>query len=706
MREISGKSLPPLRQDLELLPGPPLPDGAASWLVRDPVRNRYFEIGELEALLLARWEADASPDALAAAAAQRLGAPVTEEDVVRLAEFLGAHQLLSPQSEAVRVALLDRVRRSRQGAAARLLHNYLFFRVPLWRPGAGLDALARACAPLFRRRILAMLLLGALLGAHLVQRQWSAFAYGVRDVFSPDGILLLALAATGAKVLHELGHAVTARRLGVEVPTIGVAFLVMWPLLYTDTSDSWRLSDRRDRLTIACAGIACELALAVVATLLWALLPDGALRTACFYVAFVTWIVTLAINVSPFMRFDGYFILSDAIGMPNLHERSFALARRWMRQTFFSLEEPDPEPALGARARRWMIGFALLTWVYRLAVFIGIALIVYHAFFKVLGLFLMAVEIAWFVLRPIGNEMAVLWSRRRSLRPRWSAIGVLVSTGLGVAVLALLVGSVRAPALMRAAEQHEVLAPAAGRLSADLPESGRPVTAGTLLAVLEAPDGALREQRAGIRGEALRSELMRSAADDRLRDRSVAIRAELASADASARAAASEARVLELRAPHDGIVRDVGPGLVAGRWVRSRELLMRVVDPRSATIEAYVSQTQARTLASGDAATFYPDDPGRPVVTGRIVGVDETPIRIVPSPMLASPVGGPLPATRGARGEWLLQEPLYRVRIAPDAPVSVEAVTPGTVRARGDWLQALRALPARAIAVVVRESGF
>lgn len=121
-------------------------------------------------------------------------------------------------------------------------------------------------------------------------------------------------------------------------------------MLYTDTSESWRLRNHRHRLAISVAGVATELALAGLATLAWALLDESMLRQSMLYLATTGWILSLALNASPFMRFDGYFILSDVINFPNLHERSGATAKAFMRRKLLGLNEPDPRglPARGA----------------------------------------------------------------------------------------------------------------------------------------------------------------------------------------------------------------------------------------------------------------------------------------------------------------------------------------------------------------------
>ena len=99
------------------------------------------------------------------------------------------------------------------------------------------------------------------------------------------------------------------------------------------------------------AGISVELALAGLATLAWGLLDDGPLRQAALYLATTGWVLSLALNASPFMRFDGYFLLSDALDFPNLHARAFALARWDLRERLFAFGEEPPEVFAPARQR-------------------------------------------------------------------------------------------------------------------------------------------------------------------------------------------------------------------------------------------------------------------------------------------------------------------------------------------------------------------
>src|SRR6185369_11766517 len=268
------------------------------------------------------------------------------EEVQELAEFLAANQLLAPHSPAARASLSRRHAGSQKSWLSQVLHHYLFFRLPIWRPDAFLARTVGLTEIFFTPGFIVLVV--GLLGVdlYLLSREWYSFTDALGRMLTPHAFLYYAVAVSFSKIVHESGHAYAARRYGVRVPTMGIAFLVLMPFLYTDTGETWKLSDHRKQLVIACAGMAAELMLAVFSTFLWALSPEGAAKNVLFVLASTTWVMTLAVNVSPFMRFDGYFVISDLLQFPNLHERATACAKWWLRKTFFGIDAPVPEPDL------------------------------------------------------------------------------------------------------------------------------------------------------------------------------------------------------------------------------------------------------------------------------------------------------------------------------------------------------------------------
>ena len=690
-----------------MLPGEAQADGVPSWRIHDPVRNRFFDIGWIEFELLQRWREGMAAAELITEVCAATPLHPTMEELETTVLFLDQHELLSPSSAARRDALMRRRAAKKLPLWKQLLHHYLFFRIPLLRPDAWLERAAPALAWIFGRAFLAATLAAGLLGLFLAGRQSDALATALGYFFNLEGLAFYALATGAAKVLHELGHALAAKRRGLRIPTVGVAFLVMMPVLYTDTSESWKLTRRADRFAVAGAGIALEMMLAAWTTLAWALTPDGALRSAFFLLATTTWMWTIAINASPFMRFDGYFLLSDLVGLPNLHERSFALARRLLRATFFGYDSPDPDPALSPNTQRTMIAFALATWIYRLALFLGIALLVYTFFFKLLGIFLMAVEIGWFVLLPIAREMQAIGreKQRWRLRPRpWAIL-----CGLLAALLWLLpIGrQVSAPALVRAVNDSAVFAPGSARVLEIRVAPGQQVRRGEVLLRLESPDLANRAQRARLRGEGYAVEVARSSANSVQLERRLIVQEQLGEALADETGAQAEMAELTLRAPHDGEVRDIPSDLVPGRWVNVRHPLLRVVDPGSYEIEAYFGEGQIGALRVGQSVRFYPEAPAWPVIDGAITAIDTASGHAIPHPLLASLHGGGIAATQSVRDTLVAHETIYRVRIrAAAGAAAFPQVARGTVRIEADLLAASWVGIAHVASVLVRESGF
>jgi putative peptide zinc metalloprotease protein len=698
--------LPPIREDLRLYPGPTQGDGSPSWRILDPIRNSFFEIGWLEFELLARWRGQRDADALIAQVAAETSLRPSPDELQELIQFLAVNQLLSPKSSMAQQALGRRLRDSKHAWYWQALHHYLFFRLPLVRPDAFLARTVPLTDVFFTRGFVALVLLLLGLDLYLVSREWYSVTDAMSRMLTPHAFLYYAIAVTFSKVVHELAHAYAARRFGVRVPTMGVAFLVLWPFLYTDTSETWKLADRRKQLVVASAGMASELVLAVFSTLLWALAPEGGAKNVLFVLASTTWVVTLAINLSPFMRFDGYFVLSDLLGLPNLHERAGALARAWMRNTFFGLDEAQPEPQLRPRQRAWLILFAWVTWAYRLTVFIGIALLVYHIAFKLLGIFLMLVELIWFIVRPIWQEIVYIWKARHAVRMAWRP---------AVAVLALITAfvwlipisyEVSAPAILRAQEEHAVYAPFPARVTAVRVSDRQAVAAQTELVVLEGLELDVRDKKADISIAAAQAELARMPASLRLQENYGVLQERLAQAMAEKQAVRDEFGRQQLRASQAGIVRDVAPDLVAGRWVSPRQLLMRVISTDTVLIEAYVGERQVAAILPGQTVRFFPHLPDRPVLSGEVVAVDKSPQKQLARPLLASLHGGQIVVKQDQHGSLIAQDAVFRVIVKPlGAFPKADAVIHGNVRIETGLRFIVENFVYRILSVLIREGG-
>ncbi|MGZ3184349.1 MAG: HlyD family efflux transporter periplasmic adaptor subunit [Telluria sp.] len=676
-------ALPALREELSLHEGAPLASGEPGHVLEDPVRNQFFQLDWLTFEILRRWSLG-DPDDIALSLRTGTALQATRDDVVEVVRFLGQNQLLQPDPLASPREMAQRRRREQGNFGTWLLHHYLFFRIPLLKPDRWLGRLAGKVDFLFSRSFLRLTVLALLAGVLGVYRDWDHFRASVIDSFSATGAMAYVLALGAVKCAHELGHALTAKRQGCRVPSMGLAFLVLWPVPYTDTSDAWKLRSHRARLRIAAAGVATELAIAAWATLAWVLLPPGLLREGAFALATTTWIATVAVNSSPFMRFDGYFVLCDWLRMPNLHARSFALARWQLREWLFGagMEPLEYHPPL---RRAGLVAFAWLTWAYRLALYFGIALLVYHFFIKLVGIFLFGVELVWFILRPLSAELRAwraLWPVLRShRRARRSAI---VAALLSLLACVPLPTRIPAAAMLHAARSVPVFAPVPAQV-AQLPfREGEAVAPGQVMVLLEAGGSEERVEAARARVERLRWQAGTAGFDAEQRRVSESLEEELATAQAELTAAETEAAKLTPRAPFAGRLRDVDPELSPGTWVRRNEKLAVLVDARAAEADGYLDESAVHRIAVGDKARFYPDGAGSPVAL-TVIAIDKDATHALPSGQLAVERGGLVPA-RERQGAWIPEHAVYHVtfRVAgAEAPLT--QARRGKVVIAGSW---------------------
>ncbi|MBL0908436.1 HlyD family efflux transporter periplasmic adaptor subunit [Pectobacterium carotovorum] len=699
--------LSPLRDELILHAGPANRDGSPSWTLEDPLRGLYFRIGWAEMAMLSRWSMGNAAQ-IVAEVNQTSALTLDDSDVQYFNRFLQANSLTRVSGDEAIAQFARQVEQSRVSIWRKLLKNYLFFRIPLWHPDRFLGATLPWIEPFFSRTFLKLTLLVAVLGLFLAGRQWETFKHTFLHFFTLEGAALAGLTLCFTKILHEFGHAYTCKRFGARVATMGVAFLVMMPVLYTDTSGSWKLTRRRQRMAIGAAGMMTELVLAAWATLAWSFLPDGMLRSAAFMLATTTWIMTLAINLSPLMRFDGYFLLSDGLQMPNLQNRGFAIGRWQMREWLFGLGDAPPEH-FPRWLQRTLVGYAFAVWIYRFFLFTGIAILVYHMTFKLLGMLLFAIEIGYFVVMPVVNEVREWSKRRKDYRMNRNMTTTL--TVSAVVLLLLMIPwqrGVYAPALLRAEQQSSLYMPVPAMIQRIDVQVGQPVHAGQTLFTLSSDALAherqqLERQIATLNWQSTFQVFNKEAAGDHQR-----VKQEHEAALQKLQVLQRQSEQLTVRAPIDGVVADMATPLETGEWLGQGEWLAVVTKPTGGLVEAFVSEKDWQRLRTGAKGTFYLQDVSRSSLPLTIVEIASTATRdLNAAPELASIYGGDIATLSDAQRKLHPEQAVYRVLLSlPDDYRAQPQVLRGTVVMDGEAQSLLIRGWKVVSAVLIRELSF
>ncbi|MEL7014426.1 MAG: site-2 protease family protein [Pseudomonadota bacterium] len=671
--------LPALREDLRVLPGKAERTGQRTWLIFDPLRNRYFQIDGRSLAILKAWHAGTPGGILHA-----LRDPdITMVEIEAFVRFVFANALTRDPAQGDVNNFVAQAEAGQRGILSTAVHSYLFFRIPLVRPHAFLKRTVGLTEVFFRPGWWVFLGLLLLAGGYLTLRQWDQFVHTFMHFFSLQGLAYYFLALIFVKIAHELGHAFTATRYGCRVSTMGVAFLVMFPVLFTDTTESWKLQSKRQRLTITAAGVLTELMIAIFSTFLWAFLPDGPWRSAAFFVATTSWIMSIAVNLNPFMRFDGYHFLSDLIGIQNLQARSFAFGRWRLRELLFGLGDPMPE-MMDMGMRRGLTVLAWCIWVYRFFLFLGIALLVHALFFKLLGIILFVIEIGWFIMIPILNEMKEWWGRRADIaaRSQWTRPAIAL-IGLIMVLIVPWQSTIRMPAVFEAQEQTALFSPEPAQIVDVLVHNGQRVKAGDKLVRLTSPDLLTQIRLEERRLKLTRARLGRIVADRDDRDQNLVLQREARQRRDAIAGLRRQLANLDIVAPFDGVVIDLADHLHSGRWVEQTLPILSVAEMAQGRMRGYLFSEYTERLSVGAKAVFIPDEIELKKMRGTVSRIASANSQRISLPVLTSRFGGAI-AVSETQDDLDPLQTWYGIVIEPDARSEAPVrVVRGQIHAKG-----------------------
>lgn len=696
--------IPLLRQDLRLLPGGKDAAGDNEWLLYDPLRHQYFALSRTALLLLRHLPKIKSLDELKAMLSQS----DTQIDDNEIEQFLGfiRDNFLTVGSDLAHVKKISAEQKARKtNWFMWLVHNYLFIKIPLIRPDRFLNGLLSISRPLAGKTARSAIYGLGIYGIFSLFWQWESFVTTFDYFFNLQGLIYFGLALVAVKIAHELGHALVAKHHGLRVSSMGLAFLVLFPVLYTDNTDAWRLTDQRKKLQIVMAGLMVEFHIALLALFSWGVLQDGPARSVAFFLATTSIIGSLLVNLSPFMRFDGYYALADFLGMQNLQPRAFELARWQLRQWLFGLPENAPEPFPTSK-HYFLVFYSFATWVYRFFLFLGIALLVYFFAFKLLGIFLFAVEIIWFIGRPIYAEMKRWWIRRTIFsQNRQTQRTLLVFFGLIVFACVPWRTSITAPALIESTLKAPIHLPDAARLSKLHVTNGQSVKKGDLLLSAISPSLDHQIELAERKARLLNLEVKRYAASVKnLRDKLVGEQ-RLAEAQSRLSGLMKRRNELQLRAPSSGIVQ-FSRHLAAGHWLEPEQELFFIFEPRLSHIVSFVDEAQMHRVTNGVAAKFIADDGIHGGFAARLIAIDETAIEQLAYPEMSSINGGTIAVHAEGDGNRTVDAhyKLHAELLTPPQQIGANII--GTLHIETAPYAPIGTLWRATGSVLLRESGF
>ena len=698
--------IPYLRQDLEIFRGNSREDGSPAWLLYDAVRNKYFTVGLTAFRLIKNWRGGEDIQNFEKKINSQ-GIETTGDEIKSFIGFLQQNNLIiQPQGQGVPY-LMQQKNSLKKSWIMNLIHSYLFFKIPLFTPDEWLGRTLHKVKFLGSKKIRNIIYILGFIGLFLVIQQFENFAKTFLYFFSFKGLMIYFVTLVFVKCLHELGHAYIAKYHGCRVSAIGIAFLVFFPFLYTDTTDAWRLRNHKDRLLINFAGILTELHLALIATFVWGILPEGGLKSAAFFIATTSWISSIAINVSPFMRFDGYYVFSDWLKAENLQPRSFALAKWKVRETLFGFNHKPPEEI--SPSRRWtFIIYAWSTWVYRFFLFIGIALLVYYFAFKVLGIILFAIEIYWFIMLPIIKEMKQWWMMRSEMKLNKQTFRTVCILIITLMVLFLpWKSSMKIPAVYISEKYSKIYSPYPAKIKSVFITKDQEVEAGQNLIELYSP--GLDQEINSIRRKILltKTKINRMSGTSGNMDEYLTYNQRLIALQSELSGLTNTKEKLIIKAPNKGKVKDL-VSLSNEMWVSNLDQLLGIVHYGTGNVKAFIREEQIDRFQENTPAVFIPNDGDHKKIHLISNKLDLSSVNNLPYVALASIHNGPIAIRNFTSGEYQYRpETAHYVadfKLVNESRIKFEL--PGYVHVEGNRYSPFVRFFRNVFSVLIRESGF
>ena len=467
---------------------------------------------------------------------QHDGAP-TQDEVIRVLAQLDEQELLVYETTPdARTLVKRRDRRARQ--VRRGFLNPLAFRVSLGDPSALIRRLDWLGAIVLRPGVLWLWTCAMVVTAAAAASNWhSLVVHATTYMNTPHYLLLAWVSFPLIKLSHELGHALAVRHWGGDVRQAGVTLFVLVPAPYVDASAATGFRSRNQRLVVSAIGIMVELTLAAFALLLWLNVQSGLVSDIAFVTMFIGSVSTVLFNGNPLMTFDGYYVLCDALDLPNLASRSKAYwVERLQSWALGSVRESGIQHARGEG--KWLVLYAPLGAVYRIFVsalivlWIGSQSVVLGVLAATYMLFALCVKPLWKAISwvAVAAPAGVARVRARTMAGAGAAGFLLLLFAVPFPSHTLARGVVWLP------EQAQIRAQTDGFVAKMLVRDGELVQEGEILLVMQDPElmverDVLARKLAGLRAGQFSALLRDPGRAQNLEQDIVSVQSELARAD-------------------------------------------------------------------------------------------------------------------------------------------------------------------------------
>lgn len=617
--------------------------GQINYVIEDSARRKFFQIGALEFEFIQRLDGRATVADVVTEihSDHKTGNEFTEDSAKKIVQWLMQLNLVQTDCVATsdRIIKAKRLQRDQRMLA---FVNPLMFRVKLFNPDRWLTKIEPLFGWIFSRWAFVGWLIVCLIALVQMCQNLDRLASASSGVLANGRWIWLIVCWVALKVIHEFGHGLACKKYGGEAPETGVLMLLLTPMAYIDVSSSWKFASRQRRMIVSAAGMYVEIFIAAIAMIWWCHTESKLVADVCFNLFLMASMTTVLFNANPLMRFDGYYMLSDAIGIVNLYTRAQQDTSSRIRYLFGLPCE---------LARRWnrttttIFVYGIFAFLWRISIGLGLILAATTLLHGFGLLFAMIGAMLWLLLPIYKFVMQIVTARAQSKlnRRRFSGtVGFLLVTGFALFTFVQAPAIKSAPAIVQFKDEQIIRSTTNGFLSKIHVLNGQYVRRGQLLFELENRELQMEIAR-------VKTDLEKS----KIQSRIFRKKSELASFQAEQKKISSlethlaekldEASGLRILAPFDGIVFARGLENRLGVYLERGDEIAIAAQSSNKEIKVSVDQSDWNSFENGIGKEVKLGFPGKSIFATTIDRVDPRASDRPVDPSLTVAYGGTIP---------------------------------------------------------------
>lgn len=464
--------------------------GKEIYVLKEPYNNKYFKVSKeaynfISRLSLEKTVQEVMEDLLQS----KPDESPSQNEIVDILSSLHSENMLYFKNLAENDFIFERNKDNKLKQNKNKIYSFLYFKIPLINPNKLLDNVSWLIKIVFSKYGFIVWLLICLLGLKSAIDNIGPIFDQAQGMLSPKNLILLYFSLAIMKLFHELAHSSVIKKYGGSVNTLGIMFLILTPLPYMDATHSWFFKNKYHRIFVSFAGMMSDLLFAAVATIVWANTGDGIVHSIAFNIMIIGSVSSLLFNGNPLLRFDAYYMLADYLEIPNLAQKSKEYFLYFTEKILFKVEN-QASPSHSEQESFLLFGYALVSYLYRIIITLGIIIYVADQVLLV-GILMAIISAVMWIFIPLKKFIMYLFNSTKLYKTRNRALMISATISFMLIYFIFFIpisNSIKANGIIESTESVKIYAKTEGIVEKIFFKNGDYVKQGDTIAILKNVD--------------------------------------------------------------------------------------------------------------------------------------------------------------------------------------------------------------------------